>query len=620
MKLLLTFFSLLPAAVFAKGLSSVNIGTIADAATDCTEFTHIIQVRDDISMLYLLTETKLSVRLEIATDNWIAVGIAPNSDGAMVGSDAIIGLPLESVSSTNPGKYYMIGETESNVFLRESSSQTITNGDVWQQNGSTYMAFTKALDEVGEIPITTSGVNYFLWAYGLSPELGVHNTKDGMGAFAVDAASTLCIPSEGSATTNQANTATTIPDDQTEDEDEDDRKENTTVPTDNSTSVFTCDDYQHKLQIANGIRMSYVVSETAMKVLLQYDGEAWLSLGLSPSGSMIGGEAVIGLPDESLVGEYNLNSEAKSGVVLMGTQTLTDVSIVQESGTTTMTFTKQVSESNKLTMAIDGTTPTTFIWAYGFSNELAFHKHDGSFQLTLKPCTENAGLIEETSIQSSKFSDDKVMAMWTAHAFLGLIAWGFLVPTAISASRLRDLLPAGMWYTIHFYSNVLVLVLTLIAFVLAMVLYDNEGKAHFSDETHEMVGLVIMVVVIVQALSGIFRPPKPHGKKQEISENEESSVADGSDDDKMETTKEQKDKEQSENKFNTRVVWEYSHKFVGVSLLAMGLWQVSSGIELYAHEFDTTDYTLWFWVYIGSFAAIVTILFIWNKTRTAVHG
>ena len=37
-----------------------------------------------------------------------------------------------------------------------------------------------------------------------------------------------------------------------------------------------------------------------------YEGEGWLGIGFSDSGSMIGSDAVVGLPDEGTVLEYDM--------------------------------------------------------------------------------------------------------------------------------------------------------------------------------------------------------------------------------------------------------------------------------------------------------------------------
>lgn len=77
--------------------------------TDCSEYTHRIRINnDDVIVDYVFTNESMSVYMEYNVLAWIAFGISPDSKGKMVGSDAIIGLPEEDISSTNPGKYIMV--------------------------------------------------------------------------------------------------------------------------------------------------------------------------------------------------------------------------------------------------------------------------------------------------------------------------------------------------------------------------------------------------------------------------------------------------------------------------------------------------------------------------------
>ncbi|CAN0028150.1 unnamed protein product [Ectocarpus sp. 4 AP-2014] len=100
---------------------------------------------------------------------------------------------------------------------------------------------------------------------------------------------------------------------------------------------------------------------------------AWTSLGFSPDSFMIGSDAVIGLPDESAVEEYDLTSQAVSGVVPSATQDITGGSVSQDASGTTLSFTRPLAPANK--QAISGTPgdETIFIYAFGEDNELAFH-------------------------------------------------------------------------------------------------------------------------------------------------------------------------------------------------------------------------------------------------------
>jgi hypothetical protein len=70
--------------------------------------------------------------------------------------------------------------------------------------------------------------------------------------------------------------------------------------------------------------------EDALAVKAVYQGLAWLGIGMSLDGEMIGGEAIIGKPDAAVSssnpGKYTLSAESISGVKLRdpSAQTLFD--------------------------------------------------------------------------------------------------------------------------------------------------------------------------------------------------------------------------------------------------------------------------------------------------------
>ncbi|CAN0499912.1 unnamed protein product [Ectocarpus sp. 12 AP-2014] len=101
---------------------------------------------------------------------------------------------------------------------------------------------------------------------------------------------------------------------------------------------------------------------------------------------MVGSDAVIGLPEESSVEEYDLTSQAIAGVVPSAMQDITGGSVSQDASSTTLSFTRPLAPANK--QAISGTPgdETIFIYAFGGDNELAFHglaPNRGSFALDL---------------------------------------------------------------------------------------------------------------------------------------------------------------------------------------------------------------------------------------------
>ena len=93
----------------------------------------------------------------------------------MVGSLAIIGLPDEPISDSNPGKYFLGGQTTSAVTLTDQ--QTLLDGNIEQNETHTILTFTKLLIEPNEISINPNGDNFFLAAGGSSNDLGFHNVR-----------------------------------------------------------------------------------------------------------------------------------------------------------------------------------------------------------------------------------------------------------------------------------------------------------------------------------------------------------------------------------------------------------------------------------------------------------
>merc|ERR1719221_791759 len=62
--------------------------------------------------------------------------------------------------------------------------QTLINSTVYQDTNSTVLTFTKILNEEnGEITISNSGKNIFLWAIGKSNTMGHHKAS---GSFDID--------------------------------------------------------------------------------------------------------------------------------------------------------------------------------------------------------------------------------------------------------------------------------------------------------------------------------------------------------------------------------------------------------------------------------------------------
>lgn len=304
--------------------------------------------------------------------------------------------------------------------------------------------------------------------------------------------------------------------------------------------------------------------------------ESWVAIGFSNDGLMVGSEAVVGLPDSGEVLKYSLSSYAQPGVVPMSEvqQTLIEPSIVQEGGNTILQFTKLLNEVGEVPIAIGA---NTFIGAYGFNNNFSYHQARESFALDL--VAGEVAVIETRN-----------RALWKAHGLCATLAWAIFSPLAIGVAILRKWFPDGLWLKIHQYLNLTVVALTIAAFSLAVAAIESEtpdgaDPMHFDSNPfpHRLVGLVLVLFVLFQAVGGQCRPHNP---------------------------------EKGEEKTCNRRSWEILHRVLGLSLLATAWYQILSGIEIYQNLFSdsaSTNLSSIFWGIIGTITGLIAVGFIVTK-------
>ncbi len=143
-------------------------------------------LRDDLTLYYEViryvedSSTNggvFCVKLEYDAEGWLGFGFS--SGGEMIGSTAVIGLPNDEDSTSNPGKYGLDGKTESLVVVMDAAHQTLRDATIRQDNGITIMEFGKLLIEDDEEPLVVPGENTFIYSASTSNELGYHGLKRG---------------------------------------------------------------------------------------------------------------------------------------------------------------------------------------------------------------------------------------------------------------------------------------------------------------------------------------------------------------------------------------------------------------------------------------------------------
>ncbi|CAM9438495.1 unnamed protein product [Scytosiphon promiscuus] len=94
---------------------------------------------------------------------------------------------------------------------------------------------------------------------------------------------------------------------------------------------------------------------------------------------MIGSDAVIGLPGNDSVMEYDLTGKSVDEVIVFDTQDITETSVTQDDTGTTISFTRPLAPGgDKQSISSTPGDITAFIYAVGTSNDLEYHGPDGS--------------------------------------------------------------------------------------------------------------------------------------------------------------------------------------------------------------------------------------------------
>ena len=204
--------------------------------------------------------------VEYDGEGWVAMALS--LDASMADSEGIIGLPDEdTVMKYNVG-FYVKPEPMSD------DKQTLVAGSIMQEDGKTVLTFTKLLKEEGEIEIV-EGTNKFLFAYGSGNALDYHKSRSPFELELIAPGGTAAptkLPTTASPTLSLSPTASASPTDKVAD-----------------SSDFL------ENELAPGYLQRYNVDEAAGTVSMEliYQGDAWIAIAFSTTGSMVGSEAVM---------------------------------------------------------------------------------------------------------------------------------------------------------------------------------------------------------------------------------------------------------------------------------------------------------------------------------------
>jgi hypothetical protein len=183
------------------------------------------------------------------------------------------------------------------------------------------------------------------------------------------------------------------------------------------------------------------------------------------------------------------------------------------------------------------------------------------------------------------------------------------------AAVFRKCLPGqSLWLQIHLTLNGLVVLLTVGAFAVAVIALNDETPkdlsanhfdANFSDG-HRLIGLVILVLALIQAINGALRPHLP----DKDTRDRETPIKDPANMDTAYDESEELElsRPKADEKSFIRRLWEVGHRLFGIALLSLCWYQVQLGIKVYNNIFNEGDYdstiTI-FWSVAGTLGGII---------------
>merc|ERR1712190_466012 len=152
----------------------------------------------------------------------------------------------------------------------------------------------------------------------------------------------------------------------------------------------------------------------------------------------------------------------------------------------------------------------------------------------------------------------------------------------VATAWFRRLFPTG-WIYMHVLANLSCFLLTLIAFIIW--LSATVGRPYTSPLfiRYNVIGSIIMIFVTVQVINGFMRPPV---EKIIVYNGEEEGFIPRS----------------------PRAIWQMVHKYSGVSLLILSVFEVQTGLTLFSELFGTTNILPLYWTTVIIFVMSVSVI------------
>ena len=515
----------------------------------------------------------------------------------MSNAEAAVGKPGNQVV-----EYYIV---QSFMNFYSSSTVQLTGTSITQDSSGTVMTFTQKLNE-GVVPINDSlghGSLNFIWAIGCSNDNSFSFMHCSKGSVSINLSPCVLSISGGSGGSSGNTTNYGCSGDSSGTGNATNSGGSSGSDDETNSTTTDCTQFRNSFKVAAGSTIQYISTDSIISMYFSTNQKAWLSIGRSSSGKMAGSDAVIGLPSSNSVGYYLMTSGSVSPDFSVN---LSNTSIRQTSNGTVLQFTQNLKDGRFSITNSSGS--QTFVWAIGCDNVLAYHCSRGSFTLQLSPCRGNSTGSSIATVVAT-LPKEEYERLVKVHSYLAALAWGLLVPLAVSSSFLRSTFSrfnvnrygtprkVQAWFILHRVLNVIACVVTIASFAIIVRTVQRNGGIHFfvnksygAAKAHPLFGLLFFLLVIVQVFLGIFRPHVHHPAP---SLNTATSGDDHYD-------------AAPPKKTVLRIGWEYLHRGIGLFLLIGSVYQVLSGLHLYSSRLGTSWHNGVLWTYL----AFVVLVFV----------
>ena len=198
---------------------------------------------------------------------------------------------------------------------------------------------------------------------------------------------------------------------------------------------------------------------------------------------------------------YALNAKSISSVVYHEERDWQKITQNTVDGTASLEYKIDLSKTKWTT----STSTIEFNYAWGTSSQgVVLGEHSAS---SVSSQTYKFNLVTGTVTTSN---DNGIK---TAHGIIMIIAWAILTTIGIFSSRYRGILyknskNKALWFFVHRGVQCFVVILVLIGFGIAVYFTQNDDNPHFSN-THEIMGLIVVIFGFLQPINAWFRPHPP---------------------------------------------------------------------------------------------------------------